>query len=142
MDVYTYIASTDPVVARSLLSRYGYRATGINSDSDYGIALKQLVARQGEQAFKDIMNAHPDKDVILEIFADDNAAMVPDRRFSNMDGAITGCSRCPGSAHYMNADGGNQPNHVNGNNNNMFSLTSISIIAASLIFATAIIVKS
>jgi hypothetical protein len=134
MSVYNYIAEKNPYFAKGICHKYGYETTNIRSKADLGQCLKRLVANEGEPAFRDIMENHPDKDVILELFATNIKA----DNFSNMDGNGNkgcGCANCnKPKDHYMYADGSNA--------NNTNSLTSVAIIGASLLLAVAIITKN
>jgi hypothetical protein len=65
MDVYKYVAESNPVVAKNIIESFGYEHA---STDDMG--LSQLVAKVGEPALKKIMENHPDKDIILELFSE------------------------------------------------------------------------
>jgi hypothetical protein len=68
MSVFNYIAESNPYFAKGICQKYGYQTTNIRSKSDLGHCLKLLVQKHGEGAFQDIMQSHPDKDLILEMF--------------------------------------------------------------------------
>lgn len=134
MSVYNYIAESNPYFAKGICHKYGYETTNIRTKADLGQCLKRLVANEGEPAFRDIMENHPDKDVLLELFAKPTKV----ENFSNMDGNGNrgcGCSSCNNKPreHYMYAD-------ASGSTTN--SLTSVAIIGASLLLAVAIITKN
>jgi hypothetical protein len=135
MSVYNYIAESNPYFAKGICHKYGYETTNVRSKADLGQCLKRLVANEGEPAFRDIMENHPDKDVIIEMFSNSKKA----DNFSNMDGNGNrgcGCSSCNNKPkdHYMYADGSSS--------NNTNSLTSVALIGASLLLAVAIITKN
>lgn len=65
MDVYKYVAENNPLVAKSIIESFGYEHA--NSDD---MGLSQLVAKVGEPALKKIMDNHPDKDIILEMYSE------------------------------------------------------------------------
>ena len=131
MNVFKYVAESNPNGAVQVINSFGYDVT---NTSDLGKSLSELVAEVGEPAFKKVMDNHPDKDVILELFATNMKA----DNFSNMDGNGNkgcGCANCnKPKDHYMYADGSNA--------NNTNSLTSVAIIGASLLLAVAIITKN
>ena len=134
MSVYNYIAESNPYFAKGICHKYGYETTNIRSKADLGQCLKRLVANEGEPAFRDIMESHPDKDIILELFSQPTKV----ENFSNMDGSGNrgcGCQNCAGRPkdHYMYADGSSSTTN---------SLTSVAIIGASLLLAVAIITKN
>lgn len=72
MSVYRYIAELNPVKANDLCVKNGYQdAMDANELSNN---LLSMVARNGELALKKIMEIHPDKEAILELFRPDEMA--------------------------------------------------------------------
>jgi hypothetical protein len=67
MNIYTYVAQCNPSMAKAICHKYGYKLTGVQSKSDLGVCLEQLVAKEGESALNDIVNNHPDRDLIIEM---------------------------------------------------------------------------
>lgn len=67
MNIYTYVANSNPSMAKAICHKYGYKISGVQNKDDLGVCLEQLVAKEGEIALVDIVNNHPDKDLILEI---------------------------------------------------------------------------
>lgn len=65
MDVYNYVAGASPIKAQGIINSFGYKVVDKN---DMGGNLQSLVAKEGEPALKMIMESHPDKDVILELY--------------------------------------------------------------------------
>jgi len=66
MNVYQNIANTNPDAANDVCRKYGYYQ--IRSIDELAYSLQCIVADEGESSFKEIMQLHPDKDVILELF--------------------------------------------------------------------------
>jgi hypothetical protein len=66
MNVYLYIAENNPDAAYEICKKYGY--FNINSMEDLADALKSIVAEHGQDSLEEILNIHPEKEVILEIF--------------------------------------------------------------------------
>jgi hypothetical protein len=66
MNVYLYIAENNPDEAYEICKKYGY--FNINSMEELADALKSIVAEQGQDSLEEILNIHPEKEVILEIF--------------------------------------------------------------------------
>jgi hypothetical protein len=64
MSVYNYIAESNPYFAKGICHKYGYETTNIRSKADLGQCLKRLVANEGEPAFRDIMENHPEKSLV------------------------------------------------------------------------------
>ena len=68
--VYYYIASTNGEQALSLLTgKYGYSINGAVSDDEIASKLYEIVQQDGQSALVDVMELHPDKTMILELFA-------------------------------------------------------------------------
>jgi hypothetical protein len=65
MDVYKYVAESNPEKAKEVIDSFGYDYA---NTPDMG--LSQLVAQKGEIALKAIMENHPDKDIIIEMFSE------------------------------------------------------------------------
>lgn len=65
MDVYNYIAQTNPNKATDIINSFGYKVV---DRKNMGGNLKSLVANEGEPALKMVLENHPDKDVILELY--------------------------------------------------------------------------
>jgi len=66
MNVYLYIAENNPDAAYEICKKYGY--FNINSMEELADALKSIVAENGQDSLEEILNIHPEKEVILEIF--------------------------------------------------------------------------
>ena len=64
--VYDYIAKNNPQGAKTVCESFGYQVTNVHSMSQN---LKDLVNNEGENALVEIMELHPDKDIILDYFA-------------------------------------------------------------------------
>lgn len=88
MDVYKYVAESNPIVAQGIIESFGYEHA---NTPDMG--LSQVVAKVGEPALKKVMENHPDKEIILEMFSDKQAS-------------TCGCG-CGARKHegFLNADG-------------------------------------
>jgi hypothetical protein len=66
MNVYLYIAENNPDAAYEICKKYGY--FNINSIEELADSLKSIVAEKGQDSLEEILNIHPEKEVILEIF--------------------------------------------------------------------------
>jgi hypothetical protein len=128
MDIYTYVASSNPYQAKAIIHKYGYSAKNVKDNGDLGICLKKVVAYEGENAFNDVLDSHPDKNVLIEKYSSENKK---DANFSNANGC--GCKSH--DMQYMN--------FVGNENQNKSSTKEIGIIiiASALLLASAIIVK-
>lgn len=70
MNLYQRVATANPSGARSVIHKYGYEIRTKNLSQ----ALRMLVGAEGEPALRDIVAIHPDKDLILECYADTKKA--------------------------------------------------------------------
>lgn len=66
MRVYTYIVECNPNEAYEVCKKYGF--FNIESKEQMADCLEIIVAQEGEGAFKDVMELHPDKEVLVELF--------------------------------------------------------------------------
>jgi hypothetical protein len=69
MTMYEYIANTNPRGAKEIIQSYGYKVVNPRS---MGANLRMLVAQEGEPALRNIVELHPDKEIILEVMGSDN----------------------------------------------------------------------
>lgn len=130
MDIYTYVASSNPYQAKSILHKYGYSAKDVQTEADLGICLKKLVAYEGQSAFNDILSSHPDKEVIIEKYVGENKDNKSEHK--NCDG------NCSCRKHeYMNFAG-----NLDIASNKSKNEIGLFIIASALLLATAIISKN
>ena len=73
--VYYYIASVNGDEAVDLLvNQYGFSIVGDVSAEDIANKLYEIVQADGQPALIDVMNLHPDKTMILELYANPNMA--------------------------------------------------------------------
>lgn len=127
MNFYEYIAKTNPMGAKSVIQQFGYRVV---DGRRMGDNLRMLVAQEGEPALRAIAELHPDKDLILEVFA-------PKKE-------DCGCNK---KDSFMGADGTLTSAVLNNNQQQMQSdstklalQTNAMLIVATIIIASAIIV--
>lgn len=129
MNVYEYVASSNPNKAMNIVNSFGYEIT---NRSDLGRSLRELVANVGEPALVKVLENHPDKDVILEVF-------------SKTEKKESGCG-CGGNCGkaknaYYNASG-EEITEQKTNNTMLAHQTNAILIVASLFIATALIIKT
>jgi len=74
MNVYYYIAESNPDACYEICKKYGFfQVADLNEMSE---TMQTIVGKGNEEALKDIMDLHPDKGVILELFEKrENGAM-------------------------------------------------------------------
>lgn len=140
MNVFKYVAESNPNGAVQIINSFGYDVT---STSDLGRSLSELVAEVGEPAFKKVMDNHPDKDVILELYSNDNSD----------DKKSCGCDSCRNRARnneyisYLNATGNGTFADEKTNTSNTTSThllanqTNVILVVSALFIATALILK-
>ncbi len=132
MTVYDYVADNNPQGAKNLCESFGYRVTDPNQMSQN---LKTLVNNEGEEAVKMIMDLHPDKDIILEMFNSQ----------SKQDNSKTPCN-CGSDKkstekmleQYLNANGKQDNSEAKA----LATNTNTIIFASALVLAVAIIFKN
>lgn len=75
---YEYIAQAEPNGSLDVLNKYGITIQGSSiTTTDIGNAINEMVADNGEPALIDIMNLHPDKGIIIELFGNNAASCSP-----------------------------------------------------------------
>jgi hypothetical protein len=123
MDVYKYVAESNPVMARGIIESFGYEHA---NTPDMG--LSQLVAKVGEPALKKVMDNHPDKDVILELFSVD----------CNCKSNINNNREM-----FLNANGGGEvvKEKENTSSSMIAQQTNAMILVSALFIFTALIIK-
>jgi hypothetical protein len=130
MDIYTYVASSNPYQARAILHKYGYSVKNANTSVDIGKCLKDLVLYEGEDALFDILESHPDKGIILERFQ-------VKQNVGECKNGSCNCAKCISKElQYMNFSGKDEQK-----SSRSVREISIFILASALLLASAIIVK-
>jgi hypothetical protein len=132
MNVYTYIAEKNPYGAKAVCHSLGYKISGVKNSTDLGYCLSQIVDKEGETGLRKVMEQHPDKDVICELFTDKSLPYINDiqSQFSGFNSN--------NENRYMNFDGNREYN----NNILSSSANNTVLIASALIIAVAIISKN
>jgi hypothetical protein len=135
MDVFNYIAESDPRSCMMIIDSFGY---DINTDKKLGQSLSELVNAVGEPALKKILDVHPDKEIILELFSN------PEHN----EEKSCGCKSCTSRKnnnhdHYMNVTG---PESVASPKESQSSTTlahqtNVILVVSALFIATALILK-
>ena len=142
MNVYEYVAESNPQVAEQILNSFNYDAIDL---PDMG--LSQLVDKVGEPALQKVMENHPDKDIILEMFS----------KKDNVKNNSCGCDSCRNRNRnndeyltYLNATGnGAMPattsssaNDSSSNTHLLANQTNVILVVSALFIATALILKN
>ena len=135
MNVYDYIANVNPDAANSVCKKYGYYQ--IENLEELSWCLRQIVADNGEESLKKIMELHPEKEVILELFEvkpEPKKEEVSSKPIMmNADGnqgcgCGCGCNKC-----MRNADGSSSASTGLASQTNMIILVAAMIVSISII---------
>lgn len=130
--VYDYVAVNNPSGAKRVCEAFGYRVTNPKNMSQN---LKTLVNNEGEEAIKMIMDMHPDKDIILDMFSTKQKPV-------NNSQADCGCTKHNSTAkmleQYLNANGRQENTEARA----LATNTNTIIFASALVLAVAIIFKN
>ena len=146
MNVYEYVADSNPRIAEQIMNSFNYDA--INSPD---MGLSQLVDKVGELALTKVMENHPDKEIILELFSKKE-----DNKGDN-NGGSCGCDACRNKnrhgnenehLNYLNATGNGKvastPAPTTNDSTNTHLLanqTNVILVVSALFIATALILK-
>lgn len=97
MEIYEYIALNDPQGAQRILQQFGYQVMNVETATDLGQCLSDLVAQEGDEALTEIAAIHPDKELILEKFSG--------KPGSGKGNGDCGCKWCKKSMQFMEKKG-------------------------------------
>lgn len=76
MNVYLYIAENNPDAAYEICKKYGY--FNVQSIEELASSLQEIVAENDEDSLQEVLEIHPEKDVILELFNKKKVEEQPD----------------------------------------------------------------
>lgn len=130
MNVYQYIAESNPDASYELCNQYG--VYDIQSFNELSSGLMGIVAQDGEDGFKKVMDLHPDKEVVLELFQVVSEPPKPEPA----PVVVKDCG-CDGSSNMMNANG--LTNTINAVNSGLAMNTNTIILISALIVSISII---
>jgi len=99
--LYQYVAGENPQAAKAVILKYGYKVPQLRNARELGSLLQSLVGVEGEEAFRDIMEIHPDKDLIMEMFTPEEKHNMVGADGKGSSGC--GCNSCKGN--FSNATG-------------------------------------
>lgn len=127
MSVYQYVADNDPKGAELIINSFGYEVT---DRRNLGQSLSELVSQVGEPALKKVMEYHPDREIILELNADDKKS----------ECGCGNCKRTRTQEHYMNASGAETAK--DSKPDTLAHQTNVILVVATLFIVTALIYKN
>jgi hypothetical protein len=124
MDVYKYIAESDPEKTKDIIESFGYDYA---NTPDMG--LSQLVSKEGESALRVIMENHPDKEIIVEMFSEKKQT-------------TCGCG-CNGKKvdSFVNASGSDSLKEKEASASTVAQQTNLMVLVSALFIFTALIIK-
>lgn len=126
MTIYEYIARNNPIGAKRVIESFGYVVT---QPKKMGDNLRMLVAQEGEPALKSVVDLHPDKDLILEVFGNSQGIKGTGDNFFGADGLLQSAVL-------------NNNQQQNDSNNKMVLQTNTLIVALSLLVVAGLILKN
>jgi hypothetical protein len=125
MDVYEYIAESNPKVAKDIIESFGYEYA---NTPDMG--LSQLISKVGEPALKRVMDNHPDKELLIEMFSDKQSTAV-----------ICGCGNRRQDG-FLNISGAEPQKEKDNSGASMIAQqTNAMILVSALFIFTALMIK-
>ena len=133
MSDFNDIARRNPKGAEMVITSFGYE---IVDKRDLGRSLNELVASEGENALRKVMEVHPDKDLILELFS---------KKEKEQKGCSCGsCSnRQMGDMQYLNASGAQATQaSQNASTTTLAHQKNVILVVSALFIATALIIKN
>jgi hypothetical protein len=134
MNVFYYIAESNPDACLNLCHSYGYVQDDVHSIDDLVLCMQDVVSSEGEPAMKDVLKLHPDKGVILETFGGQPLAVGYDGTLNSVPPYKKNCDGCSSMKNF-NASGSDT------NASSSSSTAGIFIVAAALLLSVAIITR-
>jgi hypothetical protein len=129
VNMYTYVAASNPYFAKSLAHKYGYE---FDKDQRLDTVLQQVVSYEGEPALMEIIENHPDKELFIEYY---NKKSGESNRVDKQDKNVNEMSQ------YMNFTGQIVAAQQTAENRRLTNETSIMVLAGAVLIAFAIITK-
>ena len=65
VNIYSYVAASNPYFVKSLAHRYGYE---FDKEQPLDTVLQQLVSMEGEPALMEVIDNNPDKELFMDYF--------------------------------------------------------------------------
>jgi hypothetical protein len=84
MNIYEYIAISNPDSCLSFCNNYGYVHREIGSIEELVVCMQEVVAAEGETAFTELLKLHPDRGAIMETFSGRRMALGYDGSLETM----------------------------------------------------------
>lgn len=126
VNIYAYIAASNPYFAKSLAHKYGYE---FDKDQSLSTVLQQLVSYEGEPALMEMIDNHPDKELFMEYF---------EKKYTKKEEKPDAVKEI---AQYMNFTGQIEAAKQTAENRRLTQETSLMVLAGAVLIAFAIISK-
>jgi hypothetical protein len=132
MNVYQYITQSSPNETYAICQKYGY--IEVSDLDEMAEIIANIVSEFGEDAFKEVMSIHPDKQIILELYQPAkplqyfNATQNSEPKISGVPTNLL-YNNNPIREKYFNAEGGSKIV----NQTNMFILAGAVIVSLAII---------
>lgn len=126
VNIYAYIAASNPYFAKSLAHKYGYE---FDKDQSLATVLQQLVSYEGEPALMEMIDNHPDKELFMEYF---------EKKYANKEEKPDAVKEI---AQYMNFTGQIEAAKQTAENRRLTQETSLMVLAGAVLIAFAIMSK-
>lgn len=133
MNIYTYVAASNPYLVRSLAHKYGHE---LNNNPNLSKVLEQLVALHGEQALVDVIENHPDKELFRDYFKkNEEVKMNASGEYSQKPVPCPCESKLKESTEYLNLTGAEM---IQKSKDSLTS-TNLMVLAGAIVIAFAIL---
>jgi len=139
MNVYLYIAESNPDAAYQICQQYGF--FDLRTINDLSDCLRLIVAQNGEGAFNEIMQLHPDRQVIIDEVLDKTKEKpeppieeIKPKSVKSLDGGMVEVEPKAESCSCNKNATGDKPNPL-------VNHTNLYILIGSLVIAMAIVVS-
>jgi hypothetical protein len=126
VNIYSYIAASNPYFAKSLAHKYGYE---FDKEQSLSTVLQQLVSYEGEPAFMEMIDNHPDKELFMEYF---------EKKYAKKEEKTDSVKEI---ANYMNFTGQIEAAKQTAENRRLTQETSLMVLAGAVLIAFAIMSK-
>lgn len=126
VNIYAYIAASNPYFAKSLAHKYGY---DFDKDQSLSTVLQQLVSYEGEPALMEMIDNHPDKELFMEYF---------EKKYAKKEEKPDAVKEI---AQYMNFTGQIEAAKQTAENRRLTQETSLMVLAGAVLIAFAIMSK-
>jgi len=127
VNIYSYVAASNPYFAKSLAHKYGYE---FDKQQSLSSVLQQLVSYEGEPVLMEMIENHPDKELFMEYY--------DKKKNTNKEEKPSEVNQM---AQYMNFTGQIEAAKQTAENRRLTQDTSLMVLAGAVLIAFAIMTK-